>query len=400
MNADAKEPRPLDQHLPDGSPAVATTAVAARQPCFPPLQPGARVGILGGGQLGRMLAVAAARLGLTAHIYSDVTGPAFDVSASQHIGAFDDIAAIKAFASTVDVVTYEFENVPVAAAVAAHELAPVRPGSLALEVAQDRRREKQFIANLGLPVAPFVAVASAHDLSAALVTLGSNAILKTAQLGYDGKGQIRLHAAPDPVAMFEAIGSRPAVLEQLVAFQYEISVLICRGGDGTCKFYDIPRNTHRDGILDTSSVPSGLPPKVAAEARTAAQNIAEALDYVGVLAVEMFYVGAGDDTKAPSASALVVNEIAPRVHNSGHWTLDACAVSQFENHIRAICGWPLGDTSRHSDATMVNLIGEDIDEWPRLAADTQTGLHIYGKNQARPGRKMGHITRLTAKSAG
>lgn len=353
---------------------------------------GSTIGILGSGQLGRMLAMAAARLGFRCHIYADTSGPAFDVAAKSTVGAYDDIAAIAAFARDVAAVTYEFENVPLAAASAAARHAPLRPGAKALEIAQDRLIEKSFIAELGIPVPAFAPVSGPGDFAAALAATGDRAVLKTRRLGYDGKGQARIERGADLKAAFSSIGGTPAILEGFVTFDYEISVIAVRGATGDLRFYDIPLNTHRDGILDTSSVPSALPPDQATRAREIAGRIAEALDYTGVLAVEMFY-SARDATEA-----LMVNEIAPRVHNSGHWTLDACCVSQFENHIRAIAGWPLGSADRHSDAVMHNLIGLDADDWAQLAAEPSAGLHIYGKNDARPGRKMGHITRIRPRS--
>jgi 5-(carboxyamino)imidazole ribonucleotide synthase len=351
------------------------------------LAPGSTIGILGGGQLGRMLALAAAQLGLKCHIYSDVPGGACDVAAASTIGPFDDTARVRAFAEGVDVVTYEFENVPLAAAAAAQAVAPVRPGPKALAVAQDRLEEKTFIGGLGIPVAPFAAVDGEASFEAAIATIGEAGILKTRRLGYDGKGQVRLRSAAELAPAFESLARAPSVLEGLVPFAYEVSVLVVRALSGEARFYDIPLNTHKNGILDTSTVPSPLPPAHAARAREIAGAIAAALDYVGVLGVEMFYV-------PDAAEPLVVNEIAPRVHNSGHWTMDACLVSQFENHIRAVAGWPLGPTDRHSDVTMTNLIGADVDQWPALAAEPGTALHLYGKPEARPGRKMGHVNRL------
>lgn len=353
------------------------------------LAPGSTIGILGSGQLGRMLAMAAARLGFRCHIYADSAGPAFDVAVSAVVAPYEDHAAVSAFADAVAVVTYEFENVPLGAAAAAARKAPLRPGVKALEVAQDRLIEKSFVTALGIPVAPFAAVSGPADFAAALAATGGGAaILKTRRLGYDGKGQARIEGAGDLAEAFAAIGGGDTILEGVVPFACEVSVLVVRGCSGETRFYDVPLNSHRDGILDTSAVPANLPPEHAARAREIASAIAEALDYTGVLAVEMFYTpGAGSD-------ALVVNEIAPRVHNSGHWTIDACAVSQFENHMRAVAGWPLGPTDRHSDAIMTNLIGSEIEAWPQLAGEANAGLHIYGKNDARPGRKMGHITRI------
>ena len=357
-----------------------------------PLPPGSTIGILGGGQLGRMLAMAAARLGFKCSIYSDHRGPAFDVADATVVGKFENLDAIARFAATVDVVTYEFENVPLPTAAAAARAKPVRPGPRALEVAQDRLAEKAFIAGLGIPVAPFAAIDRERDLAAAIARTGTPAILKTRRLGYDGKGQIRIETAAEAVAGYAAIGAGPAVAEGLVPFTEEVSVLIVRGLDGDHVVYDIPRNVHSGGILRRSSVPGRIAPATAEQAHVIAVKIAAALDYVGVLAVEMFHV--------PSAAApLVVNEIAPRVHNSGHWTIDACAVSQFENHIRAIAGWPLGDPGRHSNAVMDNLIGHDIDAWPDLVREPGACLHHYGKHEARPGRKMGHVTRISPRTA-
>jgi 5-(carboxyamino)imidazole ribonucleotide synthase len=359
-----------------------------------PLPPGSTIGILGGGQLGRMLAMSAARLGLKCHIYSDTSGPAFDCAAATTVGAFEDLDAIARFAAGVDVVTYEFENVPRATAEAAARVRPVRPGARALEVSQDRLIEKQFIASLGIPVAPFAPVDDAETLLNAAGVLGFPSILKTRRLGYDGKGQVRLGCASDCMNAIAGIGAAPAVLEGFVRFLFEVSVIAVRGAGGETRFYDVPINTHRNGILHTSAVPAPLPTRAKTRALEIASRIAQKLDYVGVLAVEMFYLG----ESAPEP--IVVNEMAPRVHNSGHWTLDACLVSQFENHMRAVAGWPLGPTDRHSDAVMTNLIGADVANWHELAAAPSLGLHLYGKHEARAGRKMGHVTTLGPKSAG
>jgi 5-(carboxyamino)imidazole ribonucleotide synthase len=351
------------------------------------LPPGSTIGILGGGQLGRMLALAAAPLGLKCRIYSDVWGPAFDVAAGATVGPFEDTDKIRAFAESVDVITYEFENVPLEAAAAAETIVPVRPGPLALSVAQDRLEEKTFIRNLGIPVAPFASVDSDACFEAARAAIGEAGILKTRRFGYDGKGQVRIGSAAELAPAFESLNRAPSVLEGLVPFAYEVSVLVVRSVTGEDRYYDVPVNTHKDGILDTSTVPSPLPPAHLARAHEIAGTIADALDYVGVLGVELFYL---PDAPEP----LVVNEIAPRVHNSGHWTMDACLASQFENHIRAVAGWPLGPTERHSDVTMTNLIGDDVDRWQALAAEPLTAVHLYGKPEARPGRKMGHVNRL------
>jgi 5-(carboxyamino)imidazole ribonucleotide synthase len=359
-----------------------------------PLPPGSTVGILGSGQLGRMLAMAAARLGLKTHVYCEHSGPAFDVATWKTRAAFDDEAALAAFAGSVDAVTYEFENVRVATARYLARTVPVRPSARTLEVAQDRLAEKRFIADLSIPVAPFYAVDGHEDLRRALAQLAAPAILKTRRLGYDGKGQIGLGPDGDTAAAWTALGAAPCVLEQRIAFACEISALVVRGLDGAVASYDCPTNTHENGILRRSVVPSGLPEADLAQAHAIAGGIAAALDYVGVLAVEMFYLG----PDAPPGGRLLVNEIAPRVHNSGHWTIEACAVSQFENHMRAVAGWPLGGTARHSDAEMVNLIGREALDWHRLAAEPGACLHLYGKHQARDGRKMGHVTRLYPRS--
>ncbi len=358
-----------------------------------PLPPGSTIGIFGGGQLGRMLAVAAARLGLKVRVYSDRPGPACDVAAATTIAPFEDLAAVEAFAGSVDVLTYEFENVPLEAATAAERVRLVYPGPRALGIAQDRLAEKRFIAGLDIPVAPFAAVDNEGDLEAALATLGKPAILKTRRFGYDGKGQVRL-IDTEVASALDAIGRVPALLESQVTFAFEISVLAVRAKGGETLCYDIPVNTHRGGILDTSVVPAPLPRAHSDRAKAIASRIAVALDYVGVLAVEMFYLG----ERAPEP--LIVNEIAPRVHNSGHWTIDACTVSQFENHIRAVAGWPLGSVRRHSNARMKNLIGEEVEAWEEFAREPGACLHIYGKDRAQPGRKMGHVTRLEPLSEG
>lgn len=357
------------------------------------LPPGSTIGILGGGQLGRMLSLAAARLGFRCHIYSDVAGPACDFAAASTIAPFEDTAKIRGFAEAVDVVTYEFENVPLEAAAAAEAAVPVRPGPKALQVAQDRLAEKSFIRELGIPVAPFAAVDGPDSFAPAVAAVGEAGILKTRRLGYDGKGQARIGSGAGLPAAFAALKGVPAILEGLVPFAFEVSVLVVRGVSGEVRFYDVPLNTHKDGILNTSTVPSPVPGAHTERAKELAATIAEALGYVGVLAVEMFYLG--PDAPEP----LVVNEIAPRVHNSGHWTLDACLVSQFENHMRAVAGWPLGPTDRHSDVTMTNLIGADVDRWQVLAGEPGTAVHLYGKPEARPGRKMGHVNCIRPRTA-
>jgi 5-(carboxyamino)imidazole ribonucleotide synthase len=355
-----------------------------------PLPPGSTIGILGSGQLGRMLAMAASRLGLKSHIYCAESGPAFDVASHTTKAAFDDKAALAQFAGSVGAVTYEFENVPIATVQVLAGLVPVRPSARALEVAQDRLIEKEFISGLSIPVAPFRAVNTAADLGSAAQEFGAPSILKTRRLGYDGKGQVNVQPGVEAQAAWSAVGGAPCVLEKRVAFAGELSTLIVRSDTGAVSIYDCPRNTHEGGILRRSVVPAAVPPADIARAHEIASAIAAALDYVGVLAVEMFYLG----PDVAAAERLMVNEIAPRVHNSGHWTIEACAVSQFENHMRAVAGWPLGSTERHSNAEMVNLIGEDALAWEALAAEPGACLHLYGKREARAGRKMGHVTRL------
>ncbi|HUR44022.1 MAG TPA: 5-(carboxyamino)imidazole ribonucleotide synthase [Aestuariivirga sp.] len=351
-----------------------------------PLAPGSTVGILGGGQLGRMLALAAAKLGLKCHIYApEADSPAFQVSAAHTIGAYMDFAALGRFAKAVDVVTYEFENVPGETAAFFEDRVPLSPNAAALRTAQDRVTEKTFIAGLGVPVVPFAAVADEEELQAAVARIGRPAILKTRRFGYDGKGQTKITAGTSISVAWAEIGKAPAILEGFVNFDREISVIAVRGRDGAIAIYDVPENRHEEHILRTATVPAAISAAVASEAHAIANKIIAALDYVGVMGIEMF-VG---------ASGLLVNEIAPRVHNSGHWTMDACQVSQFEQHIRAICGWPLGSTDRHSDVVMTNLLGEDANSWESLAADPAAIIHLYGKAEARRGRKMGHVNRLT-----
>jgi 5-(carboxyamino)imidazole ribonucleotide synthase len=360
-----------------------------------PLPPGSTIGILGAGQLARMLVTAAARLGLRCHIYADAKGPACDVAAAMTIAPYDDMAWLEAFAADVDVVTFEFENVPETTALALAGRVPVRPNPRAFQIAQDRLIEKRFVAELGILVAPYVPVNSADAAVTALQQIAAPSILKTARLGYDGKGQIRLAPGDDVAQAWKALGGVPAVLEQRLAFKQELSVVLARGRGGATAIYDLPQNMHAGGILRRSVVPAPIDPDTAASARQLAIRIAHALDYIGVLAVELFDLG----SDVAPAQRLVVNEIAPRVHNSGHWTLDACAVSQFENHMRAVADWPLGSAERHSDAEMLNLIGEEVGAWRDLAADPGACVHLYGKREAREGRKMGHVNRLLPKGA-
>jgi 5-(carboxyamino)imidazole ribonucleotide synthase len=348
--------------------------------------PGGTIGILGGGQLGRMLAMAAARLGLHVHVFEPGDAPAAEVARDRTRAPFEDADALARFAASCDVVTYEWENVPVAAVAAVAAVTPVRPGARALEAAQDRLAEKDFLAGLGLRVAPYARVDGPGDLGPALARVGEAGFLKTRRLGYDGKGQARFATAEEAAPALASLGGAPAIAEGLIAFEREISVIAARGLDGSVAAYDPGENVHRGGILHTTTVPAAVPARVAQDAVLIAGRILNALDYVGVVGVELFVTREG----------LVVNEIAPRVHNSGHWTLDACLIDQFEQHVRAIAGWPLGDGARHSDAVMTNLIGEDVATAPGLL---DAAVHLYGKAEARPGRKMGHVTRIAPRGA-
>ncbi|ETX30100.1 5-(carboxyamino)imidazole ribonucleotide synthase [Roseivivax isoporae] len=350
-----------------------------------PLPPGSTLGILGGGQLGRMIAVAAGRLGLQAHVYDPAEAPpAGQLAARTTTAAWDDEAALAAFADAVDVITYEFENVPTASLDLLGARRPIRPGREALRVSQDRLTEKEFLSGLGLSVAPFAAVHDAASLAEAMARIGTPAILKTRRFGYDGKGQARIAAPGDAQAALDAVQGAPAILEGFVAFRREVSVIAARGLDGSVACFDPGENVHEDGILRTTSVPARLTATQRTDAVLLAARILNALDYVGVLGVELFVTDAG----------LVVNEIAPRVHNSGHWTQNGCAVDQFEQHVRAVAGWPLGDGARHADVVMENLIGDDVDRVPEIAREADTAIHLYGKDAARPGRKMGHVNRI------
>ena len=354
----------------------------------PVLTPGATIGILGGGQLGRMLALAAARLGLDCHVFCpDPQAPAFDVVRRNTQADYGDERALDRFAEAVDVVTYEFENVPAETAQFLAERKPVIPDPAVLATAQDRLKEKTFVADLGIPTAPFARIDGEADLVEALKQIGRPAVLKTRRFGYDGKGQALIRQDGDIARAWHDVGAHPSILESFVPFEREISVVAARGRDGQMECYDVVENEHRDHILKISRVPAAVPAEVAAEARRIAERIATASGYVGVLAVEMFVVPEGVGT-------VLVNEIAPRVHNSGHWTLDGCTVSQFEQHIRAVAGWPLGRPVRHGRIEMINLIGHEVDDYAKWLRMPDTAVHLYGKHGARPGRKMGHVTRI------
>ena len=355
------------------------------------LPQGAVIGILGGGQLGRMLSVAASRLGYRTHIYEPGAAPAGDVAHQVTTASYDDADALRAFAESVDVITYEFENVPAESLDLLESIRPIRPNRRALAVSQDRLTEKEFLAGLGLKTAPFANVETEADLAGALAQIGAPAILKTRRMGYDGKGQARLSRAADADAAWDAIGRHAAVLEGFVDFAHEFSVLMVRGIDGEARFWDSPVNIHDDGILASSSLP---PPPIVLdqqqEARALMEAIADALDYVGVLTGEFFATDAGP----------VFNEMAPRVHNSGHWTIEGAVASQFDNHIRAIAGLPLGSTAtRQLPVVMRNLIGADIAAIPALLADENCHVHHYSKTEVREGRKLGHATWVGASPA-
>ena len=350
-----------------------------------PLKTGDTIGILGGGQLGRMLSVAASRLGFKTHIYEPgANPPAGDVAHRVTTAAYDDTAGLTAFANSVDVITYEFENIPTSALDLLETLRTIRPGRAALATSQDRLIEKTFLQGLGLLTAPFADITDRASLDRALADIGTPAILKTRTLGYDGKGQSRIMSANDADRAFANMAGAPAILEGFVDFTHEVSVIGARGPDGSVACYDPGENVHKNGILDTTTVPARLSAAQRTDAVLMAARILNALDYVGVMGMELFVTPKG----------LIVNEIAPRVHNSGHWTQNGCAIDQFEQHIRAVAGWPLGDGSRHSDVVMENLIGDDVLRVPQIAK-TSAAIHLYGKADAKPGRKMGHVNRVT-----
>jgi len=353
-----------------------------------PLKPGASIGILGGGQLGRMLSVAASRLGFKTHIYCpEANPPAGQVAHAVISAAHDDSRALGAFADSVDVITYEFENIPAETLKLLEKRRPIRPDIRALEVSQDRLTEKTFLANLGLRTAPFAPVANAEELDRAMAQIGFPAILKTRRFGYDGKGQAPIRSEDDADKALKTMSGASAICEGFVDFSCEISVIGARGLDGAVACFDPGENVHRDGILRTTAVPAQPGTKLKTDAVLIAGRILDALDYVGVIGVEMFVTREG----------LTVNEFAPRVHNSGHWTQNGCVIDQFEQHVRAIAGWPIGDGQRHCDVTMENLIGDDIERVPEIAAEPSAALHLYGKAEARPGRKMGHVNRIAAR---
>jgi len=354
------------------------------------LVPGATIGILGAGQLGRMLAIAALKIGLRSHIYApEADAPAHDAAMAKTVAAYDDEKALAAFADSVDVVTYEFENVPTATVEFLERLKPVRPGARALALTQDRFVEKGFLRDLGLATAPFAAIDDSGALMRAVGELGRPSILKTRRFGYDGKGQAMIREGSDVGAIYRGLGGAPMILEGFVTFEREVSVVAARSLEGAIVAFDLNENEHERHILARTRLPAHVGPGVEAEAQAIAGKILAALDYVGTIGVELFVARNKDGSER-----LVVNEVAPRVHNSGHWTIDGAQTSQFEQHIRAIAGWPLGSPARRGAIEMHNLIGEDADEWRDILAEPDASLHLYGKLETRPGRKMGHVTRV------
>jgi 5-(carboxyamino)imidazole ribonucleotide synthase len=351
-----------------------------------PLGAGSVIGILGGGQLGRMLSVAAARLGYLCHIYDPSPNPpAGHVAAHLTTAPWEDADALARFAASVDVITFEFENIPTATLDLLEPLRPIRPGRQALAVSQDRLQEKEFLRGLGLRTAPYQAVDGPDDLAAALSALGAPAILKTRRMGYDGKGQARLESAVDLAQAWAEMAGAPAILEGFVNFSHEVSVIAARGLKGDVAAYDPGENLHKAGILRETRVPARLTGAQRSDAVLIAARILNALEYVGVLGVELFVTREG----------LIVNEIAPRVHNSGHWTQNGCSIDQFEQHIRAITGLPLGDGGRYADVVMENLIGDDVQRLPELLRAKDVAIHLYGKPEVRAARKMGHVNRIS-----
>lgn len=339
------------------------------------------IGILGGGQLGRMLSVAAARLGWRTHIFEPaVNPPAADVAHALTTASYEDEAALRSFAASVDVITYEFENIPTSALDLLETLRPIHPGRQALATSQDRLLEKTFLQSIGLQTAPFAPIDDPDNLATAIEQIGTPAILKTRTMGYDGKGQSRIMAPDQAEQALSDMAGAPAILEGFVNFSHEVSVIGARAADGAVACYDPGENVHKDGILRTTTVPANLTPSQRTDAVLIAAKILGALDYVGVMGVELFVTPQG----------LIVNEIAPRVHNSGHWTQNGCTIDQFEQHIRAVAGWPLGDGNRHSDVVMENLIGDDMDRLDDLSR-SGAAIHLYGKAEVKESRKMGHV---------
>jgi 5-(carboxyamino)imidazole ribonucleotide synthase len=353
------------------------------------LKPDSTIGILGGGQLGRMLALAAAQLGFKCHVFAPTPdAPAFDVVHRVTMADYTDTGALDRFATDVDVITYEFENVPAETATFLAARKPVVPDPRVLAITQDRAVEKEFVAGLGIPVTPFARVDSSDGIAAALERVGRPAVLKTRRFGYDGTGQTTIRPGSDLDAAWREIGGQPAILEAFIPFEREVSIVAARSRSGEVECFDLTENEHSHHILKISRVPANVPDDVAAAARRIGGVIADAFQYVGVLAVEMFVV------RNDRGTQLLVNEIAPRVHNSGHWTMDGASVSQFEQHIRAVAGWPLGRPMRRGRVEMTNLIGAEVDDYARWLTVPGASVHLYGKAHARPGRKMGHVNRV------
>lgn len=352
-----------------------------------PLKPGSTIGIVGGGQLGRMLALAAARLGFdTAVLERDADSPAGRVSAHTIVGGYTDRAALERLAAVADVVTYEFENVPAEAVLTLQALGiDAAPGAEALAVAQDRIAEKQFLNASGVATVAFASADSAAEAVAAAADMGAPVLMKTRREGYDGKGQRWVEHAPDAAAVFAALGGVPVILEAPADFTRELSIIAARGRDGAIAVYPLAENHHEGGILRRSLAPARVSARTAEQAEQIAARILKGLNYVGVIGVELFELGDG---------RLLVNEIAPRVHNTGHWTQDGCEVDQFEQHVRAVAGWPLGPTAAIAQVEMLNLLGDEADTWAKLAHEPESRLHLYGKREAKPGRKMGHVNKL------
>jgi 5-(carboxyamino)imidazole ribonucleotide synthase len=362
------------------------TDPAASRNTGPALPPGSTIGILGGGQLGRMTAMAAAQLGYRTVILTPETdAPAAQVTDRTILADYDNEEALTRFAELVDVATYEFENVPVEPVNWLTERVPVRPGPRVLRIAQERLREKDFITRLGIGTTRYRAATSFAVLPNILADIGRPAVLKSNMLGYDGKGQATIGDDTDLALAWRQMGAATGIVEKFVDFAYEASIIVARGLDGAMSCFAPVENRHRNHILAETIVPAPMSPETAAAAEAIARRIAEALDLVGLVCVELFVTKEGE---------LLVNEIAPRPHNSGHWTIDACVTSQFEQLVRAMTGLPLGSTERLADARMDNLLGDEIERWPEILADPRAKLHLYGKTESRPGRKMGHVTRL------
>lgn len=345
------------------------------------------LGILGGGQLGRMSAMAAARLGIRTHIYApEQNAPAFDVSHEMTCAPYDDIKALENFARAVDVISYEFENIPIDTVQTLKQYATLWPDEKLLSISQNRLAEKQFLNDIGIATAPWAPIHSVQDIQMTVSQwAGVPVILKTTRFGYDGKGQLKHQPADNPQDSWHKLGGKELIAEGIIDFDYEISVIAARDQMGALALYPAVLNEHKNHILHKTIAPAPIAPAIAEEAQAITRRLAEAVNLVGVLALELFVTKEGQ---------ILANEIAPRTHNSGHWSIDACAVSQFENHVRAVCGLPVGDPAPHTPATMINLIGDDIAQVPEYLNKPGACVHLYGKDEVKPGRKMGHVTLL------